>query len=191
MGNKAFNSFGRLKVINTSHIFWEEVAVISGQVLDSVMIQQEDHGPFKESTLNPDVSQEIEKKKEKEKQEQKTNNQNSATDVNQPTQSDDVGKFGRMPGQIKEMLSHVNKTVVVAVASGCGVLIILIIVLIVVKKKRGKPKAYRRWDEKVDYGRKYYSSYSHVDNGDAAVDDFEVEVTDGNLPTSKLLTSDK
>lgn len=58
-------------------------------------------------------------------------------------------------------------------------------------KRASKTKKYRRWDDKVDYGRKFYSSYNHVDPGDKEADDFEVDVSDGNSAASKLLTDDR
>ncbi|KAK3085903.1 hypothetical protein FSP39_010267 [Pinctada imbricata] len=191
MDKEAFNSFGRLKIHNNTHIFWEEVAVTTKEVLDSVWITQANHGPFKETKLTPDMTEKIHINKQKEEAEKAKNTDQSkkTNTVDQATKPDSSTSVGVVP-KVKQFLSHVDKRIVIGVSSGCAVLIVLIIIIVVVKKKR-KPRAYRRWDEKIDYGRKYYSGYSHVDNGDANADDFEVEITDGNLPTSKLLTSDK
>jgi hypothetical protein len=156
------------------------------------MIVQENHGPFKQQKLSHEVTQKIENIKEKEKEQIKNKN---------PSAPKHDGSTGNTAGsdksigtgqKIKEMLSHVDKRIAIGVSSGVGALIILIVIIVVVKKKRtAKSSKYRRWDDKVDYGRKFYSSYNHVDSGEKEADDFEVDVSDGNLPTSKLLTDDR
>ncbi|XP_050415136.2 acid phosphatase type 7 [Patella vulgata] len=40
------NSYGKLHVHNTSHLHWQQIAVTSGQVLDSIWLVQRAHGPF-------------------------------------------------------------------------------------------------------------------------------------------------
>lgn len=89
------------------------------------------------------------------------------------------------------MLKYVDKRIVIGVGSGVGVLVLLIIIIVVVKKKRVfKMKKYCRWDDKVDYGWKFYFSYNYVDIGDKEVDDFEVDVSDGYLVVFKFLIDD-
>ena len=51
--------YGRLKVVNTTHLYWEQRHAWDGDVIDSIWIKQEKHGPFKplnETFDNPSYS---------------------------------------------------------------------------------------------------------------------------------------
>ncbi|XP_062582232.1 acid phosphatase type 7-like isoform X1 [Saccostrea cucullata] len=192
--DESLNSVGKLKIMNSTHLYWEQYNLLTKRVIDSVIIVQDNHGPFKKQKLSNDVTQKIEKVKQKEK-ERIENSKVIPSPPNhhrEPGNSSERTKSLGTGQKIKEMLTHVDKRIAIGVGSGVGALILLIVVICVVKKKRAATvRKYRRWDDKVDYGRKFYSSYNHVDSGDKEADDFEVDVSDGNLPTSKLLTDDR
>ncbi|XP_002738205.1 acid phosphatase type 7-like [Saccoglossus kowalevskii] len=38
--------FGKLHIVNETHIFWKQVLALNGQTIDSVWIEQHNHGPF-------------------------------------------------------------------------------------------------------------------------------------------------
>ncbi|XP_048735375.2 acid phosphatase type 7-like isoform X2 [Ostrea edulis] len=190
--NESLNSIGKLKILNESHLYWEQYNLLTKQVIDSIMVVQESHGPFKQQKLSHEVTQKIENIKEKEKEQIKHNEVNPSPPDHSPGNTPGRNKSIGTGQKIKEMLSHVDKRTVIGVCSGAGALILLIVIIVVVKKKKAaKSRKYRRWDDKVDYGRKFYSSYNHVESGEKEADDFEVDVSDGNLPTAKLLTDDR
>ncbi|XP_011432423.3 acid phosphatase type 7 isoform X1 [Magallana gigas] len=194
--NESLSSVGKLKVLNSTHLYWEQYNLLTKRVIDSVMVIQDNHGPFKQQTLSNEINEKIVKVKEKEKQIiNNNNNQGKPSTTEHDEKSDNTGSTREPTGtgqKIKEMLKHVDKRIAIGVGSGVGALVLLIIIIVVVKKKRAsKTKKYRRWDDKVDYGRKFYSSYNHVDTGDKEADDFEVDVSDGHSAASKLLTDDR
>ena len=164
-------------------------------MIDSVMIVQQNHGPFKQQTLSTEINNKIVKVQEKEKEQiTETKKKPSSTDAGDSGKTG-TGSSSKSEGtgqKIKELLNRVDRKVVIGVGSGAGALLLLIVIIIVVKKRKtSKTKKYRRWDDKVDYGRKFYSSYNHVDNGDKDTDDFEVEVGDNQSASSKLLMEDR
>lgn len=194
--NESLNSVGKLKVLNSTHLYWGQYNLLTKRVIDSVMVIQDNHGPFKQQTLSNEINEKIVKVKEKEKQIiNNNNNQGKPSTTEHDEKSDKTGSTREPTGtgqKIREMLEHVDKRIAIGVGSGVGALVLLIIIIVVVKKKRAsKTKKYRRWDDKVDYGRKFYSSYNHVDTGDKEADDFEVDVSDGHSAASKLLTDDR
>lgn len=193
--NDSLNSIGKLKILNSTHLYWEQYDLLTKQVIDSVMIVQQNHGPFKQQTLSTEINNKIVKVQEKEKEQiTETKKKPSSTDAGDSGKTG-TGSSSKSEGtgqKIKELLNRVDRKVVIGVGSGAGALLLLIVIIIVVKKRKtSKTKKYRRWDDKVDYGRKFYSSYNHVDNGDKDTDDFEVEVGDNQSASSKLLMEDR
>ena len=57
--NKSLNSYGRLHVLNATHIYWEQRSVNDDAMLDTLWIVQHRHGPFLLDDLPENVSQEI------------------------------------------------------------------------------------------------------------------------------------
>lgn len=173
MDNRSFNSYGRLKVYNTSHLFWEQVAVFGGAVLDSIWVTKDSHGPFSQASLTDDEKQEIDNKiKIDEEQKNKL--------LPKPSTTGDS-----LTQKVTKAIKGADIKLVVGVSFGVFVVVFLLIVCIVKRcSRRQRPKSYRRW-EQLDYGKKFYST---VKNEDKDGDDFEVDVTDG---TTKLIDSNK
>ena len=172
MDNRSFNSYGRLKVFNDTHLFWEQVAVFGGAVLDSIWVTQDTHGPFSKAELTPDEKQEIDSKIKQDEEQKHKLLPKPATTGDSITQ------------KVTKAIKGADIKLVVGVSFGAFVLVFLMIVCIVRRCNRKRPKSYRRW-EQLDYGKKFYST---VKNEDKDTDDFEVDVTDG---TTKLIDSTK
>ena len=51
ISSEALNSFGRLKVTNATHLYWEQ-RLFNGTVLDQLWITQNVHGPFNTNRSN-------------------------------------------------------------------------------------------------------------------------------------------
>ncbi|XP_070536666.1 acid phosphatase type 7-like [Ptychodera flava] len=58
--------FGKLNIVNSTHVHWEQILALNGQVIDSAWIEQQHHGPFK-------LSEEEEKDLLKDKNEEDLN----------------------------------------------------------------------------------------------------------------------
>lgn len=41
------SGYGKLRIVNSTHIYWEQIKAYDGSVTDSIWISQEHHGPFK------------------------------------------------------------------------------------------------------------------------------------------------
>lgn len=39
--------FGKLRIVNSTHVFWEQIKAWDASIEDSIWIAQEHHGPFK------------------------------------------------------------------------------------------------------------------------------------------------
>ena len=50
--------YGKLRIENSTHVYWEQIEAYDGSVTDSIWIKQEHHGPFK--PLDPWLQQETE-----------------------------------------------------------------------------------------------------------------------------------
>lgn len=172
MDNRSFNSYGRLKAYNSTHLYWEQVAVFGGTVLDSIWITQSSHGPFSNAGLSDDEKQQINDKIKIDEQEKHKLLLKPATTGDSLTQ------------KVTNAIKGADIKLVVGVSFGVFVLLFLMVVCIVRRCNRKRPKSYRRW-EQLDYGKKFYST---VKNDDKDTDDFEVDVTDG---TTKLIDSNK
>ena len=44
------SGFGKLRVVNVTHLYWQQIKAWDGHVIDSIWITQEHHGPFKDLT---------------------------------------------------------------------------------------------------------------------------------------------
>lgn len=173
MDNKSFNSYGRLKAYNSTHLFWEQVAVLTGEVLDSIWIVQEFHGPFTQTSLPEDQKNKIKEQKEKD-------------DVikNRIPKPETTGDT--LTEKVSKAIKGADIKLIVGVSFAVFVVLFLMIVCIVRRcccNKR-RSKSYRRW-ETLDYGKKFYTN---LKNEDKEGDDFEVEVSDG---TTKLIDNAK
>ena len=168
MDNRSFNSFGRLKIYNSTHVYWEQVSVIGYKVLDSIWIIQNSHGRFSQIGLQPDQKEQIVeqiKKEEEVKSKKKP----------KPTTTGDS-----ITVTVTKAIKGADTKVIVGVSFGVFVILFLLIVCIIRRCQRKRPKSYRRW-ENVDYGKKFYTNLKSEEKDG---DDFEVDVTDG---TTKLI----
>ncbi|XP_060074531.1 acid phosphatase type 7-like [Ylistrum balloti] len=196
MDVKAFNSFGRLKIYNASHLYWEQVSVKNNKVLDSIWVTQDTHGPFHKAELDTEKAKKIEDK------EKDAAVKNKATKTGIPSHEivsiphsgpdmssvDTISPDTSISERARSLLASNNVRLALGVGGGVLVLVVIITIVILQKQKK-KARKYRRWDETVDYGRKFYSSgYSQVHNGEKDTDEFEVEVNEPSAPTAKLLT---
>lgn len=172
MDNRSFNSYGHLKVYNATHLHWEQVAVFGGEVLDSVWITQNSHGPFSKAGLSQDEINEIDNKiKQDEEEKHKL--------LPKPATTGDS-----LTDKVSKVIKGADVKLIVGVSFGTFVVFFLVIVCIVRRCGKRRTKSYRRWDQ-LDYGKKFYST---VKNDEKDMDDFEVDVTDG---TAKLIDSNK
>ncbi|WAR12751.1 ACP7-like protein [Mya arenaria] len=172
MDNRSLNSFGRLKVDNSSHLYWEQVAVFGGEVLDSIWITQESHGPFSHNTLPADQQDKIREQTEVDEQNIDKHNLRPKPETTGDTLTEKVSKA----------IKGADVRVIIGISFGAFVVLFLLIVCIVKSCSGRRVKSYRRW-ETLDYGKKFYST---VKNDDKEADDFEVDVTDG---TTKLIST--
>lgn len=172
MDNKSFNSYGRLKIHNSTHLYWEQVAVFGGEVLDSVWVTQEHHGPFSHTTLPADTKIKIDEQTQKDVKVQES--------MPKPETTGDT-----LTQKVSKAIHGADIKLVVGVSFAVFAILFLLVVCIVRRCCRKRTtKSYRRW-ETLDYGKKFYTNLKS-DEKDA--DDFEVDVTDG---TTKLIDSSK
>lgn len=184
LGDKG-NSFSRLKVYNSSHLFWEQVSSKNKTVLDSIWIVTEHHGAFIAPPLPPKPTPAPTPKPSVSVK--GGDNPNKATDTaSNIGNNDNTDTSSGSPGSMKTFFDETSNKVLVGLGIAVVTLILILSVVIIVKKKQ-RIRSYRRWDATVDYGRKFYSSYSQVGKDDKEGSDFEVDSTEGN-PSSKLLT---
>lgn len=172
MDNRSFNSYGRLKVFNSTHLFWEQVAIEGGKVLDSIWVVQESHGPFHHDNLQPEVEEKIKVKIE----EDKKISQEKEEENKKPTKTG----FSDLKEKVTKAIKGADTKLIIGVSFGAFVILFLLIVCIV-RRCRKRPKSYRRW-ETLDYGKKFYTN---VKGDEKEADDFEADVNDGR---TKLLT---
>lgn len=171
MDNRSFNSYGTLKVYNASHLYWEQVAVFGGEVLDSIWVIQESHGPFHSNKLQPEVKEQIDVQIQKDKETEK-----KIEESKKPTNTG----FSDFKEKVTNAIKSADTKLIVGVSFGVFVVLFMLVVCIV-RRCRRKPKSYRRW-ETLDYGKKFYTN---VKGDEKEADDFEADVTDGR---TKLLT---
>ncbi|XP_045192870.2 acid phosphatase type 7-like [Mercenaria mercenaria] len=171
MDDNSFNSYGRLKVDNSTHLYWEQVAVFGGEVLDSIWVIQEHHGPFSHTALPDDKKNKIDEQKEKD-----------TIVINSMPKPETTGDT--LTTKVTQAIKGADTKLIVGVSFGVFVIVFLIVVCIVKQCTKKRTKSYRRW-ETLDYGKKFYTNLKS-DEKDA--DDFEVDVTDG---TTKLIDSSK
>lgn len=168
LDNNSANSFGRLTVYNNTHVYWEQVALLGGELLDSVWITQTSHGKFSKAGLPKDQKDQIEKQIKVEQMKQP-----------KPETTGDLLK-----DKVSNALNGADVKVIIGVSFGVFVVFFLLIVCIVKTCCRKRSKSFRRWDN-LDYGKKFYTN---VKSDDKDTDDFEVEVSDG---TTKLIGNGK
>ncbi|KAL5021265.1 hypothetical protein ScPMuIL_000420 [Solemya velum] len=181
IAERAYPSYGRLKVYNDSHLYWEQIGVNTDIIHDYVWIIKETHGPYNQSALPEELQTKVQDSITKITNQEKALNAISAGG-SQKTLDGETIKTEEMDDDDD------NNTMQIAIGTSFAVFVLLFIIGIVTARKiKQKPSSYRRWDT-VDYGRKFYSN---VQDADIDTDDFEVDVTDGTLPTSKLLTEEQ
>lgn len=49
------NGYGRLKVLNNTHLHWEQVIALNGQIMDEFTLIQHNHGPFPNETVSTET----------------------------------------------------------------------------------------------------------------------------------------
>ena len=165
MDNRSYNSYGRVKVFNSTHLFWEQVGVLDGEVLDSIWIVQESHGPFHLNNLRTEVKEQIEVQIEKDRVTQKTQEEQRKPTITE---------------KVKNSIRGADTKLIIGVSFGIFV-VLFVLGVCIVRRCQGRPKSYRKW-ETVDYGEKFYT---YVKDDEKEADDFEADVTDGR---TKLLT---
>ncbi|XP_050399068.1 acid phosphatase type 7 [Patella vulgata] len=170
MANGSLNSFGTLKVDNATHIKWEQRSVITSDLIDSVWIVQENHGPFRRDNLPKNISDEIE---------------------------DSIKKSGIKPVYLddkteKEEIFENDKKqrMYIGIAFG-SLFVVAIVIVLVVRSCRRKQRSTRRWETMdFNYGKKFYSAAKNSEKDLDVDNDFEIDMSDGTLPTTKLLADD-
>lgn len=174
MDDKALNSYARLKVYNATTLYWEQVAVFGGAVLDSIWVTQESHGPFSSSAFQGEQKVKIDEQIKVDEQNLEKHNLRQKPETTGDTFKDKVSK----------VIQGADIKVIIGVSFAVFILVFLLVVCIVRACSGRRTKSYRRWDS-LDYGKKFYSN---VKTDDTNVDDFEVDVTDGR---SKLIDSSR
>ncbi|XP_046560041.1 acid phosphatase type 7-like [Haliotis rubra] len=168
--NGSLNSYGRLEIVNSTHALWEQKSAMDHDLMDSIWIVQENHGPFKTEELPANLTKEIEETIEATGG-KPTFSETETVDTNSAIVEDDN-----------------KQRMAIGIAFGCLVAVVLIVV-IAVKKCRRKRKAVRRWEQMdFNYGKKFYSPAKDLDK--ELDNDFEIDMSDGTLPTTKLLSDD-
>ena len=172
MDNTSFNSYGRLRVFNSTHLYWEQVSMFGGEILDFIWLTQDSHGPFTHTSLPEDEQQQIEKQIHVDEQNAEKHN----------LRPKPASTGGSITDKVTNAIKGADVKVIVGASFGVFFLIFLLVVCVVKACSGRRVKSYRRW-ETLDYGKKFYST---VKNDDKDADDFEVDVTDG---TTKLIES--
>ncbi|XP_070204035.1 acid phosphatase type 7-like isoform X2 [Littorina saxatilis] len=165
--NTSLNSYGRLHVINSTHVYWEQRSIFDGAVLDELWIVQHRHGRFQLDDLPHNVSQEI--------------GQNLVTYGGFLDEEDSE--------QNKEELVNSDKSRRIAIGVSFAVLFTMLVVVAVVTKacRRKQYTTVRRWEAMdLDYGKKLFTAGK--DEDDDLEKDFEIDMGNGNLQSRKLLS---
>nr|KAG5709051.1 hypothetical protein BaRGS_004690 [Batillaria attramentaria] len=171
--NKTQPGYGRLLVINSTHAHWEfRSGPGEEDVVDSVLLVQEHHGKFQLSDLPQDVEQEID--------------QHLVANGGKPGVLDVDD-----PERDKEHMLDADamRRIVIGASFGGVIGLVLIILLIMKLRRRGKRRVARRWDS-MDYKYGKTKLYAPGNDDDDEVDDdndFEVDIPDGSLQTTKLI----
>lgn len=172
--NETRPGYGRLHVINSTHAQWEfRSGPGEAGLIDSLLLVQEVHGKFQLSDLPKDVSQEIDQH---------------------------LVAAGGKPGVLnvddperdkQQMLSaDVMQRIVIGSAFGGIIVLVFIVVIIMKLRSRGSKRVARRWDSMdYKYGKtKLYAPGNDDDFDDDKDDnDFEVDIPDGSMQTTKLI----
>ncbi|ESO86581.1 hypothetical protein LOTGIDRAFT_167105 [Lottia gigantea] len=163
-------SIGSLQVINETHIQYDQITADS-KVLDTFWIVQENHGPFQREKLPEKVEEKIEEtiKKNGEKP--------VYADKNTENEKDNLYETDK------------HQRIYIGVAFGC-LFVVIVVFIVVIRSCRRKQRTSRRWESMdFNYTKKFYST-PKANGSSKMIDDdtdFEIDMTDGNLATTKLL----
>lgn len=160
----SLNSYGKFTVYNESHIFWQQIQ--NDSVLDSVWIVKDKH------TTN-NVSNEFKQKVIKKVMEQ----------FPETTTHSDLSNFG--PSAEDKADDAYLHLMVIALSVGGALALIFIMAYIVVRNHRKKGVTVKHWNDNVYVKKSFYRNIKNLEN-ELMCDD--LDVSDGSLATSKLLS---
>uniref|UniRef100_A0A0L8H5I1 Purple acid phosphatase n=1 Tax=Octopus bimaculoides TaxID=37653 RepID=A0A0L8H5I1_OCTBM len=173
----SLNSYGRFTVYNCTHLFWEQVQ--DGKDLDSIWIVKGEH------TKN-NVSKELQKKII-----QTVMDQLASTTPKVTTPPIAVGTHVTVNGSQHSVLSspflkgNSSQTLIISLSAVGGCILILITVCMVIRSNRNKTSPVTSWNDGGFVKRSFYRNIKNLEN-DIMTE--EMDMHDGSLPTSKLLS---
>lgn len=161
--NSSLNSYGVLKVINASHVYWEQRSVYNHEVLDFLWIVQCRHGKFAGQSLPGNLSHEFKS-------------------------ADHPGLFEEATSPNKETLQKSDNTVRLIIGVCFGVVFCILLIIFIITKvfRRRRYRIVRRWspddfddDQRLDSPRN--------DLGDDIDVDYEMDCVNTSMQSNKLL----
>ncbi|XP_036366285.1 acid phosphatase type 7 isoform X3 [Octopus sinensis] len=173
----SLDSYGRFTVYNCTHLFWEQVQ--DGKDLDSIWIVKGEH------TKN-NVSKELQKKIIKNVMDQLATTTPKAT-----TPPIAVGTHVKANGSQHSVLSSPflkgksSQTLIISLSAVGGCILILITVCMVIRSNRNKSSPVSSWNDGGFVKRSFYRNIKNLEND---IMSEELDMHDGSLPTSKLLS---
>lgn len=160
----SLNSYGKFTVYNESHLFWEQIQ--NGDILDSIWVVKEQH------TTN-NVSKEFKQKVIDKVMEQ----------FPEMTTNSDLSNFGPSDDDLAD--DAYLHLIVIALSIGGALALIFIMAYIVIRNHRKKGVTVKHWNDNVYVKKSFYRNIKNLEN-ELMCDD--LDVSDGTLPTSKLLS---
>lgn len=160
----SLNSYGKFTVYNESHLFWEQIQ--NGDILDSIWVVKEQH------TTN-NVSKEFKQKIIDKVMEQ----------FPEMTTNSDLSNFGPSEDDLAD--DAYLHLIVIALSIGGALALIFIMAYIVIRNHRKKGVTVKHWNDNVYVKKSFYRNIKNLEN-ELMCDD--LDVSDGTLPTSKLLS---
>ncbi|KAL8559759.1 hypothetical protein ACOMHN_002292 [Nucella lapillus] len=170
----ALNSYGRLHVVNGSHVYWEQRSIHNDSVLDSLWIVQHWHRKFTLPKASQNVSSE------------------AGTGLSGVTLSPNLFEDEDPEAKDRE-LKQSDMTQRLAIGVSFGVLFAILVVVAILSRacRRRQYTAVRRWNAMdLDYGQRLFSSGRDNDLPELE-QDFELDMGDMSAPSStkKLLNN--
>ncbi|KAH3774973.1 hypothetical protein DPMN_176368 [Dreissena polymorpha] len=121
MDGKALNSYSRLKVYNATTLYWEQVAVFGGAVLDSIWVTQESHGSFSSSAFQGEQKVKIDEQIKVDEQNLEKHNLRQ-----KPETTGDAFKV-----KVSKVIQGADIKVIIGVSFAVFILVFLLVVCIV------------------------------------------------------------
>lgn len=168
MEEAALNSYGRLHVVNGTHVYWEQLSIHNHAVLDSLWIVQHHHRKFQLPPLSQNVSSEI-------------GEGLSGVTLSHLFEDEDTEARERE-------LKQNDTTQRIAIGATFGVLFSILVVVAILSRacRRRQYTAVRRWNAMdLDYGKKLFSSGRDEDH--ELEQDYEMDMGDMSVQSSKKL----